>query len=109
MVNERASHTAPPWIDALAAAVAERLAQSPSALRHITEMEEELLTLDQVKQRLGVRRDETVRRLIQTGGLPMFKMPGSKSWVITRKAYRQAMQRQFRPLKRASRQIPPHK
>ncbi len=46
--------------EALAAAVAERLAQSPDALRHMAEMEEELLTLDDVRARLGFSKNETV-------------------------------------------------
>ena len=104
MVNERASHSAPPWIDALAAAVAERLAQSPSTLRCMAAMEEELLTLDDVRARLGFSKNDTVVRLVQAGGLPMFKIGGQ--WRITRKEYRKAALRQFKPLKRSNIKIP---
>ena len=60
--------------------------------------EETLLTMDDIKTRLGIKRDETVLRLIRTGGLPMVKISGK--WHITRRAYRRAMHRYFKPPKR---------
>ena len=93
----------PSWLDALAARIVDGIALSPDALRHMAEMEEELLTLDDVRRRLGFSKDETVLRLVKTGGLPMFKIAGR--WRITRRAYRQAALRQFKPPKRSTTKI----
>ena len=92
-------------IDALAAAVVDRLADDPRALRHMVEMEEECLTMKDVCQRLGVAKAETVRAAIESGEiyLPMFKVGGR--WRITRRAFRKAAERGFKPPKRAGRKI----
>ncbi len=81
--------------------VVEQISASGAALARIAEHEETLLTLDEVKTRLGLKTDEAVLKLVKTGGLPMFKV--GREWRITRKAYRAAMQRSFASPKRATR------
>ena len=92
-------HTTPPWLDDLATRIVSKLMHTPGALRQIADMEEELLTIEDVRKRLGVKDRKTVIALVQSGGLPMFKIGGQ--WRITRRAYRQAMLRGFKPLKRS--------
>ena len=108
-MSDRAPHTAllpadaPPWLDALAASIVDRLLRDGEALRHVVEMEEELLTLDDVRRRLGFSKNETVVRLVKSGGLPMFKIGGE--WRITRAGYRKAALRQFSPPKRSTNKL----
>ena len=98
--------SAPSWAGALVACIVEGLVRDPDALRHVVAMEDEMLDVAYVRRALGFAKNESVMRLVKIGGLPMFRIPGSRHWRISRKEFRKAVARQFRPLKRSNKKFP---
>ena len=96
----------PAWLDHAIARIVEGLVRDPDALRHVVAMEDELLDVAYVRACLGFEKNESVMRMVKTGGLPMFKIPGSRHWRISRKEFRKAVARQFQPLKRSNKKFP---
>ena len=85
----------------------ESIARNPEALRRVVEMEEQLLTLDDVRDRLRLKTKDAVLNAIRKGEifLPLIKF--GNRYYITRKAFRTCSDRQFKTPKRSRATIGP--